>query len=55
MAWDLEDVRFALVDSVVLLLFPVTRRSMTYLGSSTENSVTPAKQTPFIGSSLNSK
>ena len=55
MAWDLDDVMLALVDSVVLLLLPATRRSITSLGYSTEYSLTPAKQTPFYGSSLSSR
>ncbi len=41
MACEREEVWFALVDSVVLLLFPIWSKLITWLGSWTWNSVTP--------------
>lgn len=54
-ACDLEEVRLALVDSVVLLLLPYSNRFMTYYVESALYSVTPDMVTPLIGSSLNSR
>lgn len=52
-AWLLDEVWFALVASVVLLLLPIKSNSITCYVDSAANSVTPAMETPFSLSSLN--
>ena len=54
-AWERLDSAFAIVASVVRLLLPIVSKFITSLGSFTTNSVTPAMQVPFTGSSLKSK
>ena len=46
-AWEREDVKLALVDSVVRLLFPKNNRFITYSVDSALYSVTPAIVIPF--------
>ena len=54
-AWLLEEVWFAFVAYVVLLLFPISNRFITCSVDSALNYVTPAITTPFSGSSLSYK
>ena len=55
MAWDLELVSFASVSSVVLFLFPFLSKDKISSWESVSFSVIPFINSPFMGSSLNSK